>query len=276
MKNNEITYEKAKETLNEFYNVARKEENVDLTCRLSRAMIAFEADPTKDIFLDNVLEEYITQKDVVKNLIERVNYHCGLKFKLESEGETYILKEGTNVVLEGDLQNIKLYLNGVEYAAVSCIKKDSPIVAFFKQKIGESAIRATIKKKARDSYYSQEIRHFAINILAVKGNTVSFQARTYNTCSAAKIGGTDISSEILTYTVDENLPFSALESIVLDAMVEEIDNSIKKILLEKYRGKYITHVNSNLIVNIKEEDLKKYGWTNLSLVTERYTVNYSC
>ena len=59
-------------------------------------------------------------------------------------------------------------------------------------------------------------------------------------------------------------------------MVEEIDNSIKKILLEKYRGKYITHVNSDLIVNITEEDLKKYGWTNLSLVTERYTVNYSC
>ena len=69
MKNNEITYEKAKETLNEFYNVARKEENVDLTCRLSRAMIALESDPTKDIFLDNVLEEYITQEDVVKDLI---------------------------------------------------------------------------------------------------------------------------------------------------------------------------------------------------------------
>ena len=34
MKNNEITYEKAKETLNEFYNVARKEENVDLTSPL--------------------------------------------------------------------------------------------------------------------------------------------------------------------------------------------------------------------------------------------------
>lgn len=275
MKNNELTYEKAKETLNEFYNIARRDENTELTCRLSRAMIAFESDPTKEIFAENVLEEYITYVDLVKDLAEKINYRCGLKFSLESSGNHYTLKEGTNVIMEGDLDKIKTYLRGVEFASLVCVKKDSAIISFFKQRIG-MPIKATVKKKAKDNYFSQEERILAINILSVEGNVISYQANTYNICpSGVKMGGTDISSAVLTYTVDETIPFSGLESIVLSAMIKTIDNSIKENLLNKYKSGSINHVNSDLIIDIKPEELRRFGWTNEGLITERYTINYS-
>ena len=52
-------YQVIKDYLEQAYTGARMSDDVETQTRLARALIAFESDPEKDIFLDNVIEDYI-------------------------------------------------------------------------------------------------------------------------------------------------------------------------------------------------------------------------
>lgn len=52
-------YQVIKDYLEQAYTGARMSDDVEIQTRLARALIAFESDPEKDIFLDNVIEDYI-------------------------------------------------------------------------------------------------------------------------------------------------------------------------------------------------------------------------
>jgi hypothetical protein len=55
-------YQVIKNYLEQAYTGARMSDDIETQTRLARALIAFESDPEKDIFLDNVIEDYIVSQ----------------------------------------------------------------------------------------------------------------------------------------------------------------------------------------------------------------------
>ena len=273
---NKKEFENIKNTLEMAFTGAKMEDDVEMQSRLSRAIIAFESNPEEDIFLDNVIEQTLTLETSVWSIIDRINKTYNTNFYLrKAEVLNFMLKEGTTLIMEDTLFAIKNYLHGIEYGLLRKTEKESSsVLSFFKNKIG-STINVKVSKVAKDVYFSQEVRHFIVKIIDVTNNVVTYQAETYNVCpSGVKVGNTTCGTPILRITVPEELGFEDFENAILRKMVVDIDEEVKKELIRERTLKIRNHINSDMIINITDVDLVKFGWKNDGLKTVSFTMNY--
>ena len=209
------------------------------------------------------------------NAIERIYENYGLKLTLTEKDEVYSLTEGKNLVVEGDFDTVKNYVHGIEYGLTKKNTSSADVVDYFSKKIN-GHISATVSKRAKDTYYSQENRHFKIKILGVKDNVITYQADSYNTVpSGVVMGGTKYSSPIMTFEIPVNVSMTELKEKVLDKMLMQLDEEIKNALLAKRKSGAIEYINTDMIINITEEDVKRFSYTNFNLVTISYLSEYS-
>ena len=52
-------YQVIKDYLEQAHTGAKMSDDIEMQTRLARAIIAFEANPEKDVFLDHVIDDYI-------------------------------------------------------------------------------------------------------------------------------------------------------------------------------------------------------------------------
>ena len=57
-------------------------------------------------------------------------------------------------------------------------------------------------------------------------------------------------------------------------MIIQVDKDTQKTLIKRRENKVINHINSDMIIMIKQEDLRKFGWSNDGLVTVRFSADY--
>lgn len=273
---NKKEFENIKNTLEMAFTGAKMEDDIELQSRLSRAIIAFESNPEEDIFLDNVIERTLTLEISVWTIIDRLNKTYNTNFSLrKAEVLNFMLKEGTTLVMEDTLFAIKSYLHGIEYGLLrNTGEKSSSVLNFLKSKVG-GTINVKVSKVSKDIYFSQEVRHFIIKIIDVTKHIVTYQAETYNVCpSGLKVGNTTCGTPVLRISVPDDLEFEDFENCVLRQMVIDIDDEVKKELRREKKMKIRNYINSDMIINVTEEDMKTFGWTNDGLKTVSFTLNY--
>ena len=209
------------------------------------------------------------------NAIDRINKVYGANLSVSEKDNIYSLFDENTLVVEGDFEKVCGYVHGIEYGLSKKNNSSESVVNYFKQKVNGS-ISAVVQKRARDTYFSQEIRHFKIKILGVDGNIITYQADSYNTVpSGMAMGGTNYSSPIMNFEIPVNVSMKDLKEKVLDKMLLDLDEEIKNTLLKRRRNKMISHINTDMIINLTEQDLLRFSYTNEKLVTVNFQSEYS-
>lgn len=226
----------------------------------------------------------ISNKDV-KELLEQLNASVGSNFSLEPNGDKYNLKSNSSVVSSGTLREVLWFLSGAEWCATSGVgisakstpvkstEKISPtsVLGYFISHVNQCVITKA-RKRAVDTYYSQELLCVSIKILdATSDGTVTYQCTRKNiTPNGLGVGGSTLTSSIVKYNVSKSVSLANIESVIVEMLKVDEEALLNKVIKEPGMR---NNLRSDSILWLTPEVMRRLGWSNPKMVTTSVVTN---
>ena len=225
----------------------------------------------------------VTNKDV-KELLEQINSSVGTNFSLQPYGDKYNLKSNSKVVSSGTLREVLWFLSGAEWFATSGVgvsgntsasasTKISPtsVLGYFISHINSSIVTKA-RKRAVDTYYSQEILCVSIKILdaGVDGVVVYQCTRKNITPNGLGVGGSTLVSPIVRHKISKSVPLSDIESVIVEMLKVDEEALLDKVVKD---ASMRNNLRPDSMLWLTPEVMRRLGWSNSKMITTSVVTN---